>query len=71
MLAGHLLLALCFAATSFLLFEASAGLKLFGAVTFVAGFGFFLLEVFVAALQAYVFAILTAVYLQMATVEEH
>ncbi|WP_456846523.1 F0F1 ATP synthase subunit A [Cellulomonas sp. P5_C6] len=71
MLAGHLLLALCFAATSFLLFEASAGLKAFGVVTFVAGFGFFLLEVFVAALQAYVFSILAAVYLQMATTAEH
>ncbi|WP_426594711.1 F0F1 ATP synthase subunit A [Cellulomonas sp. McL0617] len=71
MLAGHLLLALCFAATSFLLFHASPGLKPFGAVTFVAGFGFYLLEVFVAALQAYVFAILTAVYLQMSITEEH
>ena len=49
MMAGHLLLALCFAATSFLFFEASGALKAFGAVTFVAGFAFFLLEVFVAA----------------------
>ena len=40
-------------------------------MTFVAGFAFFLLEVFVAALQAYVFAILTAVYLQMSIAEEH
>jgi F-type H+-transporting ATPase subunit a len=71
MMAGHLLLALCFAATSYLFFEASAGLKAFGAVTFVAGFAFFLLEVFVAALQAYVFSILTAVYLQMSISEEH
>ena len=47
------------------------GLKAFGAVTFVAGFAFFLLEVFVAALQAYVFSILTAVYLQMSISEEH
>jgi F-type H+-transporting ATPase subunit a len=71
MMAGHLLLALCFAATSFLFFEASGALKAFGAVTFVAGFAFFLLEVFVAALQAYVFSILTAVYLQMSITEEH
>jgi F-type H+-transporting ATPase subunit a len=71
MMAGHLLLALCFAATSFLFFEASGALKAFGAVTFVAGFAFFLLEVFVAALQAYVFSILTAVYLQMSISEEH
>ena len=66
MMAGHLLLALCFAATSYLFFETSAvRSRRFGAVTFVAGFGFLLFEVFVAALQAYVFAILTAVYLQM------
>lgn len=71
MMAGHLLLALCFAATSFLFFEASGAVKAFGAVTFVAGFAFFLLEVFVAALQAYVFSILTAVYLQMSISEEH
>lgn len=71
MMAGHLLLALCFAATSFLFFEASGALRGFGAVTFVAGFGFLLFEVFVAALQAYVFAILTAVYLQMSVTEEH
>nr|WP_081844727.1 F0F1 ATP synthase subunit A [Cellulomonas sp. URHE0023] len=71
MMAGHLLLALCFAATSFLLFEASAGLKAFGVVTFAAGFAFYLLEVFVALLQAYVFSILTAVYLQMSISEEH
>ncbi|WP_029290428.1 F0F1 ATP synthase subunit A [Cellulomonas sp. HZM] len=71
MMAGHLLLALCFSATSFLFFHAAATLKPLGAVTFVAGFAFYLLEVFVAALQAYVFAILTAVYLQMAVEPEH
>ena len=71
MMAGHLLLALCFAATSYLFFETSGALQGFGAVTFVAGFGFLLFEVFVAALQAYVFAILTAVYLQMSISDEH
>lgn len=71
MIAGHLLLALCFAGTQYLLFSASGGLKVFGLVTFTGGFAFFLLEIFVAALQAYVFAILTATYLNMAVSDEH
>jgi F-type H+-transporting ATPase subunit a len=71
MLAGHMLLALCFAASSYLFFEAAAGLKVFGLITVAGGFGFFMLEAFVAALQAYVFAILTAVYIQMSVEKEH
>ncbi|WP_326522472.1 F0F1 ATP synthase subunit A [Cellulomonas alba] len=71
MIAGHLLLALCYSATSYLLFEASGGLKPLGVLTFAGGAMFFGLEVFVAALQAYVFAILTAVYLQMVLEPEH
>jgi len=71
MIAGHLLLALCFAGTQFLFFSASGGLKALGVVTFTGGFAFFLLEIFVAALQAYVFAILTATYLNMAVADEH
>ncbi|PJI84788.1 F0F1 ATP synthase subunit A [Luteimicrobium subarcticum] len=71
MMAGHLLLALCFAGTQYLLFSAEGGLKVFGVVTFAGGFAFFLLEIFVAALQAYVFAILTALYIQMSSAEEH
>lgn len=71
MIAGHLLLALCFAATSYLLFHADGPLKGFGVVTFAGGFAFFLLEIFVAALQAYVFAILTALYINMSVESEH
>lgn len=71
MLAGHLLLALCFGATNYLFLEAEGGMKLFGLVTISAGAFFFLLEAFVAALQAYVFAILTAIYLQMVVKPEH
>ncbi|MCL2454016.1 MAG: F0F1 ATP synthase subunit A [Micrococcales bacterium] len=71
MLAGHMLLALCFGATSYLFFEASMGLKAFGVVTLAGGIFFFFLEMFIAALQAYVFAILTAIYLQMVLVPEH
>jgi len=71
MLAGHLLLALCYSATSYLFFHATGALKPLGALTFAGGAMFFGLEVFVAALQAYVFAILTAVYLQMVLEPEH
>jgi len=71
MVAGHLMLAICFAATSFFLFESDGAMKLFGVGTFIAGSGFFFFEIFVAALQAYVFAILTAVYLNMSLEAEH
>lgn len=71
MMAGHLMLAICFAATSFFFFDAAGGMKAFGAGTLVAGFAFYAFEVFVAALQAYVFAILTAVYLNMSVEADH
>jgi F-type H+-transporting ATPase subunit a len=71
MVAGHLLLALCFAATQFFLFEASGGFKLFGAVTFVGGIAFTLLDLLVALLQAYVFTILTAVYVNLSVEAGH
>jgi F-type H+-transporting ATPase subunit a len=35
------------------------------------GLGFTLLDLFVAVLQAYVFTILAAIYIQMALAEEH
>lgn len=71
MLAGHILLVLFFSATSYFLFEASAGLKVIGPVTLVVGFAFTLFEILVAFLQAYIFALLTAVYLDLALAEEH
>ena len=46
-------------------------LGLLGLGTFAFGIVFFLLELFVAALQAYVFAILTAIYIQLAVADEH
>ena len=71
MVAGHLLLVLFFSATSFLLFDGSAILKPFGLVAFAAGFGFTLFEVLVAFLQAYIFTLLTAVYIEGALAEAH
>ena len=71
MVAGHLMLVLCFSATQFLLFEASGGLKAFGALTLAGGFAITLFEVFVAALQAYIFVVLTSVYLSQSVEAEH
>jgi F-type H+-transporting ATPase subunit a len=71
MIAGHLLLVLCFSATQFFLFNAEGAFKLFGAGTFVFGFAFTLFEMLVAFLQAYVFTLLTTVYIQLALADEH
>jgi F-type H+-transporting ATPase subunit a len=71
MIAGHLLLVLCFSATSFFLFNAEGFFKAFGAGTFLFGFVFTLFEMLVAFLQAYVFTLLTTVYIQLALSDEH
>lgn len=71
MVAGHLLLVLCFSATQFFFFTAEGGLKLFGVGTLAFGIVFTLFELLVAVLQAYVFTLLTAVYIQLALAEEH
>jgi F-type H+-transporting ATPase subunit a len=70
MMVGHLMLVLFFSATQFFLFSFS-GFSVLAAGTLGLGFAFTLFEVFVALLQAYVFTILTAVYIQLAVAEEH
>lgn len=71
MIAGHLLLVLCFSATNFFVFEAEGLFKLFGAGTLVFGFAFTLFEILISVLQAYVFTLLTTVYIQLALADEH
>ncbi len=74
MVAGHMLLVLCFLATHFFFFTVLADgnlLGLLGVGTFAFGVAFVALEIFVAALQAYVFTILTAIYIQMALADTH
>lgn len=71
MLAGHLMLVLCFSATQFFFFEATGALKAAGVLSITAGLVFTLFEVLVAALQAYVFTVLTAAYINMSLEEEH
>ena len=71
MIAGHLLLVLMFAATQYFLFEATGVLKSVGAISLAAGLAFTLFEIFVALLQAYVFTILSAVYINLSLEDEH
>lgn len=71
MIVGHLLLVLFFGATSFFFFESHSLLALFGVGTLAFGFVFTLFEIFVGFLQAYVFSLLTAVYVQLALNDEH
>ena len=75
MVAGHMLLVLCFLATQFffvtVLVEQGNIIGILGISTFAFGIAFTLLELFVAALQAYVFTILTAIYIQFSLADEH
>ncbi len=74
MISGHMLLVLCFTATQFFFFTVLADGNLIGLLgigSFAFGVAFTVLELFVAVLQAYVFAILSAIYIQLAVAEEH
>jgi F-type H+-transporting ATPase subunit a len=75
MVAGHMLLVLCFLATNFffvtVLFTQGNPIGLLGIGTFAFGIAFTVLEIFVAGLQAFVFTILTAIYIQLALADEH
>ena len=71
MLAGHILLVLFFGATQYFFFDASAGLKAFGLPSLLMGLIFMLFELLVIVLQAYIFTLLTAVYLELALAAEH
>jgi F-type H+-transporting ATPase subunit a len=75
MVAGHMLLLLCFSATEFFFITVLANqgnpLGFLGIGTFAFGIAFTILELFVAALQAYVITILAAIYIQMALADEH
>lgn len=70
MIVGHMMLVLFFSATHFFLLSMS-WFSPFAIGTFALSFAFTLFEIFVYILQAYVFTILTAVYIQLAVAEEH
>ncbi|HEX6953623.1 MAG TPA: F0F1 ATP synthase subunit A [Agromyces sp.] len=71
MIVGHLLLVLFFSATQFFVVTLGGWYTLLGAGTLAFGLVFTLFEILVAVLQAYVFTLLTAVYIQLAVAEEH
>jgi F-type H+-transporting ATPase subunit a len=71
MFAGHILLVLCVVGGEYLLFDASGALKIAGVAAFLGGFVMTLFEGFVQFLQAYVFTLLSALYIAGALVEEH
>lgn len=66
MLVSHIMLVLFFSATQFFLFDAASWMKVFSPFSLIAGLGFTLFELLVVVLQAYVFALLTAVYIGLA-----
>lgn len=65
MIAGHFLLALTLSASNYFLFASLSALSPLGILTFAAAFAFTIFEVLVAFLQAYIFAVLTAVYVNL------
>jgi F-type H+-transporting ATPase subunit a len=71
MMAGHLLLVLFYGSTTYLFFHAVWWLRPLGVGTYIAGFGFTLFEILVAVLQAYIFTLLTTVYIAGAISDEH
>lgn len=71
MLAGHFMLVLFMSGATYLLFSADVLLKPFGVVSAAMGFAITAFEIFVAALQAYIFTLLTALYIAGAESEHH
>ncbi len=71
MVAGHIILVLCFVGTHYLYLGMSGVLGFgLGSLTLVAGMAFVAFEIFIASLQAYIFALLSAVYISL-SIEEH
>jgi len=68
---GHFLLVLFFSSTHFFILYSDSFMGFFGIGTIAFSIVFTFFELLVAVLQAYVFTLLTAVYLQLALAEEH
>jgi F-type H+-transporting ATPase subunit a len=71
MMAGHFMLVLFFSGATFLLLYAEPILKVFGLASALMGFAFTAFELLVALLQAYIFTLLTALYIASAESESH
>lgn len=71
MLAGHLILVLLFSATNFFFWQLNGWTALSG-VTVLAGVVFTAFELFIVGLQAYIFALLVSVYIDLSLhADEH
>lgn len=71
MVVGHFLLVLFFSSTHFFVLYSDSWMAFFGIGTIAFSIAFTFFEILVSVLQAYVFTLLTAVYLQLALAEEH
>ncbi|MGO2749151.1 MAG: F0F1 ATP synthase subunit A [Pseudoclavibacter sp.] len=71
MMVGHLLLVLTFSATNFFVITMGGLDAGFGVVTLLGGFVMTLVEILAAVLQAFVFTLLTAVFIQQAAAKSH
>ncbi|MDO5747201.1 MAG: F0F1 ATP synthase subunit A [Actinomycetaceae bacterium] len=72
MVSGHMLLALTFLATQyFIVVQGSVLFKVLGVGTFALALVLILFEIFIACLQAYIFTILSAAYINMSIHEAH
>lgn len=70
MISGHLILVLAFGATHYLFLEATGAMKGMGVLTLAGGTLFTVFKVFIGALQAYIFCLLTTVYISL-SIEKH
>ncbi len=64
MLAGHLIIMLAAAGSEFLLLHGEGLIKPLGVLTIAGGVGMYLFEILIQVLQAYVFTLLTAIYIE-------
>lgn len=71
MMAGHLMLVLCFGATHYLLLSGGGVLKAFSILPLAGGIAITVFEIFVGFLQAYIFTLLSSIYLNFALEEQH
>lgn len=71
MFAGHLLIMLCGIASEFLLLHGGGLLKAVSALSFAGALAMTFIEVLIMAIQAFIFALLSASYIGMALSEDH
>jgi F-type H+-transporting ATPase subunit a len=71
MFAGHMLILVFMLGAEYMLIEGGAALKALSVVPFLLGIGITFFELLIQFLQAYVFVLLTALYIAGAISEEH